>query len=970
MPDDNPMPSGNDSPRSGRTLVPAPTVVTEKTIQSVQAALLPPAPLPRTERPLPRVEGYDVLAEVGGGAMGVVYKALHLRLKRVVALKMLRPGAGLGTTDWEHLLSRFRREAEALARLSHPHIVEVYDVGETPGGTPFFSLEFCSGGSLDSHLHSTPMPPAEAAALVRTLAEAMEAAHKAGIVHRDLKPANVLLSFSRGSENRASAPRFSEPRLNEDGTIPKITDFGLARKLDEVGQTHSGAVFGTPSYMAPEQARGRSHEAGPAADIWALGAILYECLTGRPPFKAATVVDTLNQVLNDDPAPPRQINHAVPRDLETICLKCLRKEPARRYPTAGALADDLGRFQRGESILARATGLPERSWRWARRQPVVAGLAAALVLMTVAALTVITLLYRDAVEQAHQARQERDEARRQRTRAEENLGMARQAVDALGTLGITQKESGQTATAQENYEQARQIYLRLARAHPDEPHYRSGLAGNCCNLANLLRDVGKSKEALPLYHQARDLFLALTTEEPANLRHQKHLAQTYNNLAILLRQQRRGKEALDNFEQSRRLRAALVKAEPAKAEYLHEWADALNNLGVIHSEQSQEAAARRFYEEARDIHRALVGRYPAVAEYRMGLAQTLTNLGTLQKGRSEHRAARESYEEAGMLLRRLVEDHPRNYQYQQHLAGVAHNLGNLQRTLGQRKEALTSFRAARAAFRVLVNRFPRDVVHRAALIEVCKSQAAVCTDLGLPGEVLEVSAQARDVQRQLAIEQPGNSHLQQELLATLVTRGQLLAQLEKNAEALVDLTEAVKVADRLLDKGAPEAALRALGWSAHYFLAGMLDRLGRYRDALAGWDRALALAPGEARAMTRVGRAIALARLGRYREAAGDADELGRLSLDVSSVYNLACVHSLCSVGADKDSARPLAEREKQAETFARRALAQLEAVRATGFFRAADNVRVLDTDDALVHLRGRQDYRHFRQAIRTTSKQ
>jgi serine/threonine-protein kinase len=275
--------------------------------------LVPPPPL-TTERPLPRIDGYEVLAEVGQGGMGVVYKALHLRLKRVVAVKMLQPGAGISSSDWDQLLARFRREAEALARLRHPNIVEVYDIGETPAGMPFFSLEFCSAGSLDHKLGGTPMSPREAAALIRTLAGAMHAAHKEQVVHRDLKPANILVS--------------------QEGLF-KITDFGLARKLDEVGQTHSGAIFGTPSYMAPEQASGKGHRAGPACDIYSLGAILYECLTGRPPFKADTVLDTLQQVICDEPVSPRQLNAKVPRDLETICLKCLHKELARRYGKAG-----------------------------------------------------------------------------------------------------------------------------------------------------------------------------------------------------------------------------------------------------------------------------------------------------------------------------------------------------------------------------------------------------------------------------------------------------------------------------------------------------------------------------------------------------------------------------------------------------------------------------------------------------------
>ena len=248
---------------------------------------------------------YELLAELGRGGMGVVYKARQASLKRLVALKMILAGGHAGAAD----LARFRTEGEAIARLQHPNIVQVYEVGKHEG-KPFFSLEFCPGGSLDRKLNGTPLPAQEAAQLVETLSGAMHAAHQAHVIHRDLKPANVLLT--------------------SDGT-PKITDFGLAKKIDEAGQTGSGSIMGTPSYMAPEQAGGKSKELGPACDVYALGAILYELLTGRPPFKAATPLDTLLQVIGDDAVPVRQLQPKCPADLETICHKCLQKEPARRY---------------------------------------------------------------------------------------------------------------------------------------------------------------------------------------------------------------------------------------------------------------------------------------------------------------------------------------------------------------------------------------------------------------------------------------------------------------------------------------------------------------------------------------------------------------------------------------------------------------------------------------------------------------
>jgi serine/threonine protein kinase len=316
---------------------------------------------------LPNVPGYEVLGVLGKGGMGVVYQARQRRLGRLVALKMILRAEHADDDDRR----RFRLEAEAVARLQHAHIVQIFEVGEYQG-KPFFSLEFCPSGSLDKKLAGTPLPPKEAAALVQSLAKAMHAAHQAGVVHRDLKPANVL--------------------LGADGA-PKVTDFGLAKLADPaavsaVVLTRSGEIVGTPSYMAPEQAAGKA--VSTQTDVYALGAILYECLTGRPPFKAATVMDTLYQVLSGEPAPPSRLNPQTPRDLETICLKCLRKEPAQRYASAEALAHDLQQFQRGEPITARRVGVLGWASQWVRRYPAVAGLLGVVVLLAAVGAILIT----------------------------------------------------------------------------------------------------------------------------------------------------------------------------------------------------------------------------------------------------------------------------------------------------------------------------------------------------------------------------------------------------------------------------------------------------------------------------------------------------------------------------------------------------------------------------------------------------
>jgi predicted Ser/Thr protein kinase len=352
---------------------------------------------------LPAIPGYAVEAVLGHGGMGVVFRARHLGLNRLVALKMALAGLYAGPEERE----RFRREAEAVAALRHPNVVQVHDVGDTDG-RPYFTMEYVEGGSLAQKLDGTPQPARHAAQLVATLAAAVQAAHATGIIHRDLKPGNVLLTA--------------------DGT-PKISDFGLARRLDTAGGlTRTGAPLGTPSYMAPEQAAGKSSMVAPAVDIYSLGAILYELLTGRPPFRAETAAATVQLVLGQDPVPPSRLNPLVPRDLETICLKCLHKEPEHRYASAAALADDLGRFQEGRPIQARPLGWAGRLWRWGRRKPAAAALVAT-------ALAFIGLAVGSAFSLERQQIERREETARQEGRAAQAVESALEQAAALQKQG-------------------------------------------------------------------------------------------------------------------------------------------------------------------------------------------------------------------------------------------------------------------------------------------------------------------------------------------------------------------------------------------------------------------------------------------------------------------------------------------------------------------------------------------------------
>jgi hypothetical protein len=464
-------------------------------------------------------------------------------------------------------VGRFRTEAEAVARLQHPNIVQIHAVGEHDG-LPFLALEYVDGGTLSGKLAGRPLPPRQAARLTETLAQAVYHAHERGIVHLDLKPGNVLLQEAttkhtkdtkQGGTQGENSGR--EPSAFSCGSCvswfdctPKITDFGLARRWDEgaPASAHSGVIRGTPSYMAPEQADGGQARAiGRCSDVYALGAVLYEVLTGRPPFRGETPLDTLEQVRTREPVAPRQLQPKVPRDLETICLTCLRKEPGRRYATALELAEDLGRFLGGRPIRARPVGPAGRCWAWCRRQPGKAGLAAALLLAVAGGLIGILYQWRRAEASADLARTEGRNARAQ----EEQVRLHLREVEAAG-----QRAEDQARQTRQRLVKCFQVsrapslrgpasqpvrlellveiearYRQLLRERGDDRTLRADLAEVTTSLGRLHWDNWHSDQARTAFEEALQVWQGLVREDGRNREYRAGLARAYQCLGWVQR---------------------------------------------------------------------------------------------------------------------------------------------------------------------------------------------------------------------------------------------------------------------------------------------------------------------------------------------------------------------------------------------------------------------------------------------------
>ncbi len=698
-------------------------------------------PVPAPPAPLPAVPGYELVELVGRGGMGKVYRARHVELDRTVAIKVLAYELD------ERALTRFRAEARIAAQLQHPNIAQLYDTGSADGH-PYLAQEFVDGGTLAERFGGKPQDPKAAAVLVETVARAVGYLHDRGVLHRDLKPGNILLAA--------------------DGT-PKVTDFGLAKELPPPatgdttvtpggGLTRTGEILGTPAYMPPEQASGAS-ALGPPADVYSLGAVLYEALTGRPPFQSPEPLQTVLMVLGMEPVPPRTLLPKLPRDLDTICLKCLEKNPAKRYPTAGELADDLGRFLRGEPILARPVGWTERAGKWARRNKALTGLAvvSALLLLAVVGIGVL-----EAVN-AGRLRRANDELGRVNADLEKSRGETETMLGfALGTLDeyhftladkLKDLPQGEKLRA-EVLRQAQTTLDKMAAADPKRERVLEHLAYGYQHLGTALNQVGDHPGAEAAFRRSADAAGRLLALHPDAVKYRTARGIAVMQLALSLETQGKTAEVDALRDEGEKLAAELEAAHPDDEDVIklnlisqgrqairaaltgnpdnlepvyRRWVELYRRLArirpdvprhqmsVVENELSlaRLLAQRRSFAEADDILRAAKGTVdglpdsstPAVRQLRAAYHDAAANVHYQRKQSAEADAA---YRQALAEYEALAKDFPNSPHYRRMIVNTWYNIGSVWTFGGKPADGKAAYQTARELAAALVRDYPDD----------------------------------------------------------------------------------------------------------------------------------------------------------------------------------------------------------------------------------------------------------------------
>jgi serine/threonine protein kinase/tetratricopeptide (TPR) repeat protein len=827
---------------------------------------IPDSPSPAQPALLHQIGRFVAKRELGRGGFGIVYLAQDPVLKRDVALKV--PHAPILLTP--ELRGRFRQEAQAAAALEHPNVVPVYEVGEI-GPICYLVSCYCSGPTLADWLRqrTEPVPFSEAAALVRVLAGAVAHAHERGILHRDLKPANILL-FTEDSASwqlaatqlaathreatadpgaKGELPDRSSLATELSSFIPKITDFGLAKVAGtSTALTRSGAVLGTPSYMAPEQAAGKTAELGPAVDIYALGAMLYELLTGRPPFQGEGTQDTLQQVVWTEPVPPKRLRPKLPRDLQTICLKCLQKEPPARYVTAAALADDLGRFLEGKSIQARPVGPAVRLLRWSRRKPLVAGLLAALLVALVGGFAAVFWQRQraehnaaDAQRVAGELKRERDRVLGEHERAERNLENVRRLVARFSRLGADLTyQPGMEPTVMAIHEEALAYYQHILQEKKSDPHARLGTAlafGRIASMSFLLRRWDKAIEA---FRPNIELLEQLRSDSPQNPDYCFELVNSYYRLAGALRETKRKPEARAAYDRAIDVGGELLRQEPKSRRSRDVVAAALFASTTVLAPESESAEIERRGQRAALLRGDSLTVAAADQPFAQDLALGLENVGLFHLWGSRHTEAENVLRRVLKLRQDLCAKNSKERSLERYLAQSHSNLAQILVAAKRPAEAVPEYRAAVRLLDALVKDFPDAAHYRFPLAENLRAVCGLLNEPAQRPEVEELTHRFLGHYEKLTADFPKNSNYRQSLADGLFQFAGLLTEPSRLSEAEEVTYRALGHYQLLAGRQGWEFDLRRQAWSL--FVLGQRQQANKnYPAAQKAYRKMLAL---------------------------------------------------------------------------------------------------------------------------------
>jgi serine/threonine-protein kinase len=886
----------------------------------------------------PIIPGYEILGVLGQGGMGLVFQAEDLSLKRRVALKVMRPETGEKVGARE----RFLREARAAAAVRHEHVVTIHHVGETDG-VPFLVMEYVPGPTLAALLEQDQrLEPRRAAELVEQVADGLAAAHAAGLVHRDVKPSNILLDPVTG---RA-----------------KLTDFGLARGgAAAAGLTQEGVLAGTPAYMSPEQARGQAGLDG-RTDLYSLGATLYEALTGELPFRGTPAM-LLQQIVQEEPRPPRRLNDAIPRDLETVCLKAMAKEPGRRYATAAELADDLRRFLASEPVRARPAGLVERGWRWCRRNPRLAFLSAALAVVFLAGVSGIVWQWRRAEASAAQARTVAETAER-------NLREALDVVDRY-LVRVSEhrllNESGMQPLRRELLETASGFLRRFVASHRDNHELRGEWARCVFRLAGVTLLTEGPRPAIALYQQVLPAQQELLAEAPDDVGRRIALAMTWCNLGIACERDGQADKAEEAYGQVLRL-AEGGHDEPGCQMAM---ARAHINRGKLLGVKRQPDRQVEEYQRAQAICARLVERGQELPDSRRGLAITYNNLGDLLGSQGRWQEAEASLNQACELWERMGQDDARDLGTRVEHGRTLMNLA----VLHLRGRRWRDAEAATARALPVVTRLARE---NPSLLEAQIILANTHWAAGVgyhltdqPGKALPAYQELLAAAERVTRASPREPGLPLTVVGCRLSIANLLFEMGREQEALARSGQIVQELEAQSAEVKRQPGNRFDLMMAYVNRALALGGMGRAAESAADWERALSYDVGLFTNLMKFHRAIMEDRLpGKdsapfYRQNfAATMAEMERIDhaffVMPSWLYPWAEMCALSSAAARADERLPEAERQQRAERYAAAGVALLRRVAASGYFRVPGRLRQVQTDRELDALRSRQDFQEF----------